>query len=447
MDRIVRQIQAQSGDEKDLKTLQQWLNKQDGAITKHAGHIDSALASLDPALHAMGICYLLEAKLRGEINDLGAALAQCEVLLSRANRDQVHLVPRKFTNIGLMYASLATSQKVAKRAVLPLRNAVSVLRTTEHTLTPLHAAFLQVCLSAKVYSVAARFLSTPVYSIGGDPDVVKRYGVSTADVLSYHYYGGLVYTGLKRWPEAMAYFETAFTAPALVLSAIMLAAYKKHILVSLVATGRHNPTRSASSMVSRHLRALCQPYNELVTAFATKSAAEVAAVLEQHAEAFQTDGNLGLAKQCHQSLINRTIRDFTETYITLSLPAMVEGASLASPADATARLLRMIQSGHIHARIDQREGMVSFFEASSKYDTTSELAKLDGHIHDLVNLYYLVREQDEAVATSAPYIQRTQLSQGGGLMSMLGGGGDGGDAMMMMAMMQGMMGGGMDFRG
>lgn len=56
--------------------------------------------------------------------------------------------------------------------------------------------------------------------------------------LLYYYYGGMVYTALKKYERALYFFEVCITTPAMAMSHIMLEAYKKFLMVSLIVEGK-----------------------------------------------------------------------------------------------------------------------------------------------------------------------------------------------------------------
>lgn len=56
--------------------------------------------------------------------------------------------------------------------------------------------------------------------------------------LLYYYYGGMIYTAVKNYDRALYFFEVAVSTPAMAMSHIMLEAYKKFILVSLIINGK-----------------------------------------------------------------------------------------------------------------------------------------------------------------------------------------------------------------
>lgn len=60
----------------------------------------------------------------------------------------------------------------------------------------------------------------------------------TKSFLQYYYYGGMVYAAVKNYERALYFFEIVITTPAMTVSHIMLEAYKKYILISLIINGK-----------------------------------------------------------------------------------------------------------------------------------------------------------------------------------------------------------------
>ena len=73
-------------------------------------------------------------------------------------------------------------------------------------------------------------------------------------------------------------------------------------------------------------------------------------------ETFTQDNNLGLVKQVVSSQTRSNIRRLTRTFITLSLSDLAHRVGLSSPALVEAELVKMIQSGSIHATISHQVG-------------------------------------------------------------------------------------------
>lgn len=195
----------------------------------------------------------------------------------------------------------------------------------------------------------------------------------------------MVEIGLKSYCAAIQHFTLCVSAPTHVLNTIMLEAYKKCLMCSLIETGDlPKLPKYTSPTITRPIKNHLVPYNEFADAFAGGKPAELRAAFDKHAGAFTADHNLGLAKQCVASLMRRSIRTLTETYLTLSLPHIAEMASAANalqlaplfasdssaarrwiaqvylPNAATAekQLRDMIVVRQIHATIDAQKGMV-----------------------------------------------------------------------------------------
>lgn len=106
-------------------------------------------------------------------------------------------------------------------------------------------------------------------------------------VLLYYYYGGMVYSLLKEWDKALFMFQMCVTTPAMAVSHIMLEAYKKHILVSLIRL-RKVPAlpKYTSNVVNRFFKHLALPYHDLINAFSQNDPAEFDRVVTKHTEVF-----------------------------------------------------------------------------------------------------------------------------------------------------------------
>lgn len=169
--------------------------------------------------------------------------------------------------------------------------------------------------------------------------------------LLYYYYGGMIYLAVRNLERALYCFEVAITTPALAVSHIMLEAYKKYILVSLLLNGKvQNIPKYASQVVTRFIKPLSQPYHELANAFCSNISAELCAAVTKHQETFTRDHNLGLVKQVVSMLHKKNIQRLTKTFLTLSLSDVASRVQLPGPADAERYILHMVCISMIYNR-------------------------------------------------------------------------------------------------
>lgn len=132
------------------------------------------------------------------------------------------------------------------RGIGLLSHAIRKIQLFESQLTSIHADLCQLCLLSKCLKPALEFLDTDITGISRETEA--KY------FLLYFYYGGMIYTALKNYERAYYFFEVCITTPASCVSHIMLEAYKKFILVSLILNGKvniNNLPRYTSGVVYR----------------------------------------------------------------------------------------------------------------------------------------------------------------------------------------------------
>ena len=70
------------------------------------------------------------------------------------------------------------------------------------------------------------------------------------DIVSYLYYKGLIYTGLKRYEEAIEQFKLVLSYPTAVTHRVHCESYKKLILLTLLKVGEGKiPLASVHSQI------------------------------------------------------------------------------------------------------------------------------------------------------------------------------------------------------
>merc|ERR1712065_25508 len=72
----------------------------------------------------------------------------------------------------------------------------------------------------------------------------------------------------------------------------------------------------------------------------------------------------------------------------------------------------MVESGTIVAKINEKEGMVSFGEEDEQYNTQDTLRSIHRSLSNCIQLGGMLRNLDDQVASSSEFIQKTQLNEG-----------------------------------
>lgn len=116
--------------------------------------------------------------------------------------------------------------------------------------------------------------------------------------LLYYYYGGMIYAAIKNFDRALYFFEICISTPAMAMSYIMLEAYKKFILVSLILHGKIIVIpKYSSQVITRFMKPIAQVYHVLAVAYATSSSEELRNCIIKYTATFERDNNMGLVKQ------------------------------------------------------------------------------------------------------------------------------------------------------
>ncbi|XP_065826764.1 COP9 signalosome complex subunit 3-like [Oscarella lobularis] len=403
LDQYVSRVRAHS-DAKKFAELAEMVRNSREMLSKNMAHVANALESFDAELHTLGVLGILYAKSTlPSIPDVDGFLTQIQTFVRVCATPQISHATDLYCSLCHCYTKLILGLKHPIKGIETLKLAVEKLRPTPNHLTSIHADLAQVCLLSKCFKPVLPFLECDI----GD-FVQEGNGFDVKMLLLYYYYGGMIYTGIKQFDKALFFFEAAVTTPAQAVSAIMLEAYKKYILVSLLLHGKvHALPRYTSGVVGRYLKPLCAPYNELTTAYSTNSAAEVQKVVTKHKDAFIKDTNMGLVKQVVASRNRKNIQMLTKTFLTLSLADMASRVQLSSPKEAEKCILHMIEDGEIFATIDHQNGMVSFRDKPETFADEKMVAMVDSEIHRCMELTKRIQKMDRDMAVNPQYVKKT----------------------------------------
>jgi len=336
------------------------------------------------------------------VGDVDLLLTQIQQFIDLCSTEQLQIVIEKFTQVCHYATKCLVDRKQPARGIQMINTAIKKAQQHENQLTSIHSDLLQLCLLAKNFKPALKFLNTDVTDIHKESN-----RCDAKSFLLYYYYGGMIYAAVKDYESALFFFEVAVTTPAMSVSHIMLEANKKYILVSILVHGKIQALpKYTSVVVPRFLKALSSPYVEIANAYASHDPEQLRTVAAKYQQIFQRDNNSGLLKQVIASLYKQNIQRLTKTFLTLSLSDMATRVKLDNAQQAEHHLIEMIEDGEIHATIDQEHGMVKFHDSSERYDTPSALQKIDAEIEKCMRLDEKLQQMDRDISVNPQYVQR-----------------------------------------
>uniref|UniRef100_A0A7N6BLG4 COP9 signalosome complex subunit 3 n=1 Tax=Anabas testudineus TaxID=64144 RepID=A0A7N6BLG4_ANATE len=384
----VRQLSAQG----QMTQLCELINKSGELLAKNLSHLDTVLGALDIQEHSLGVLAVLFVKFSmPNIPDFETLFSQVQLFISTCNGEHIRYATDTFAGLCHQLTNALVERKQPLRGVVVLKQAIDKMQMNTNQLTSVHADLCQLCLLAKCFKPALPFLELDMM------DICKENGAYDAKhFLCYYYYGGMIYTGLKNFERALYFYEQAITTPAMAVSHIMLEAYKKYILVSLILHGKvQQLPKYTSQIVGRFIKPLSNAYHELAQVYTTNNPAELRSLVNKHSETFTRDNNTGLVKQCLSSLYKKNIQRLTKLCSELNV------------------LLRVpqIEDGEIYASINQKDGMVCFHDNPEKYNNPAMLHKIDQEMLKCIELDEKLKSMDQEITVNPQFVQKSMGSQ------------------------------------
>ncbi|XP_075161278.1 COP9 signalosome subunit 3 [Haematobia irritans] len=384
-------------------------------LTKNWNILDNVLETLDVQQHSLGVLYVLIAKFNSLPNsnaDVNILLKSVKDFIQQCNIYQVRLAAHAYYELCHQFTNTMVNQPRCIHGLTTLSAAIDNIRTCETQLTPIHADLCQLSLKSKCFRVALKYLDIDITTISTAAETRGQNQTDTTNLdakyfLLYYYYGGMIYTAMKNYERALYFFEVCISTPAMAMSYIMLEAYKKFILVSLILHGKIQPIpKYASQVISRFIKPIAQAYHNLAVAYATTLSEEVRNCINKYTETFERDNNMGLVKQVATSLYKKNIQRLTKTFLTLSLSDVASRAQLPSAAIAEKYIFNMIKSGEIYATINQRDGMVIFKDDPEKYNSNEMFLNIQDDMDNVMTLVKQINKMEEDIILNPIYIKK-----------------------------------------
>lgn len=387
------------------------INKYLEVLKRNVTNLHSVLATLDPQLHALGVLAVLNTKYSAPASagiEFETLFSQTQLFFTTCNGEQVRFATDSYAYLAHAFTQALVEKKQAIRGISTLVAALAKIQLHPGQLTSIHADICQLCLLSKNMKPALPLLDTDITEISQESG-----HFDATNFLCYYYYGGMIYAGQKNWNRSAYFFEVAITTPSMAVSHIVLEAYKKFILVSLILHGKVPILpKYTSPVVSRFIKPLSSAYSDLGTACATNSPTDIRVVLDKHAEQFSNDKNMGLAKQVLASMYRKNIQRLTKTFLTLSLTDIARRVHLSSPAEAEQYVQNMIEDGEIYASISKKDGMVSFHDNPEKYNNPDVLRKIDDQLRECMALDEKLRSMEQEISVNTQFVQKSMGVRG-----------------------------------
>ncbi|BGP51205.1 hypothetical protein JCM10450v2_007134 [Rhodotorula kratochvilovae] len=375
------------------------------------------LALLDPQANTVGFLYILNARLAASKPRLEVLVPYVQAWVDRCDVEQARLVPEQ---VYYLAQQLCVLSDHAGQPALPVQPLATLLARFpyEGYLTSLHPLFLRVIMGSGMYGAARELLMHDI------TDVDKQlYPVKYQDHLLYHYLGGTILALLGEYTRAAELLEICVSAPGPSVSLIQLDAYKKLVLVQLLAFSKTQPLpKYTTGAFSTAAKALCVPYTDYAAAFVTLDRARLAGAAEKGREAFEKDHNSGLVFLVEQSLRRRQIQKLTETYITLSLGEIAtyvghDAADEAQLKEVEREVREMIATKQIFATLSPSPSSpplaattVSFTDDPEPYLTPETVVRVTRAIETAQALERRWAGEAERMEESKDFVQKAWLA-------------------------------------
>ena len=266
------------------------------------------------------------------------------------------------------------------RAIAPIGQAILQLDPAGSTLTHRHQFLLDLALESGDFGSAVPVLDHVILYFPTQNNQVKHKFICELnlpassyintthkpkhiDVLEYFYYGAMVYIGCRRWEDAAEFLESAISYPTKdhAVSKIMVEAYKKWALVSVLAHGKAGSIpKSVTNTASKSFHTIAKPYETLAEIFLSGTASRLKSEAEIGQQIWKDDRNYGLVLHLLAAYQKNQIRNLANVYSQISIPEVHNmttsaeiGGKLPNQAAAATLVKDMIDAGELQATLSQ----------------------------------------------------------------------------------------------
>ncbi|KAI0911311.1 cop9 subunit [Ustulina deusta] len=237
-------------------------------------------------------------------------------------------------------------------------------------------------------------------------------------VLEYDLTCGLMYCARREWSRARVAFERVVTFPTKDggCSKIMVEAFKKWILVSLLSDGSHctTPPHTSASTI-KIFGILGRSYVSLATAFATDDVERLRQEAEHGAQVWIEDGNVGLVEEVMASYQKWRVLSLQDIYTKISISEIRQqtksaetGTALNKDEEVEALIQNMIITGMLKGVIQKNDDGTKFllFLSPTTHLSEQEFAhEIQSYAAKLKQLKAIFDATNQRLGTSKEYIK------------------------------------------
>jgi len=104
--------------------------------------------------------------------------------------------------------------------------------------------------------------------------------------------------------------------------------------------------------------------------------------------------------------MQRNIAQLTETYMTITIPGLLQHTGIKDQREAEARILRMIETSNFSAKISQKDNYVKFETTNEDFDDDSTVNYLSNRVRNVISIHQRAALIDRTIERSDRYVQK-----------------------------------------
>ena len=393
------------------------------------------LELLDPSVNSLSYLFALLRNIDAAVKDpqrLDALIPLAAIFLTSFDPIQVRYAGEQWRMLWETVCQAIASS--GSTDVSPLVTSLLRLDLSAGTFTTNHLRLVRLCLQLGVPSQALPILDRNIYAYPQHPNksipedflceenelsntfITARSGFSLKVVpefvIEYYLLGAHVYIGLRNYSRARLFLEYVLLSPSIqhAASALQVEAYKKWVLIGLLADGKTFPLpRTADQAIIKNLQSMSKAYDALADSFVRRNWKKYQADLDAGSQVWIEDGNLRLVKEVGEALVRYRVIDLQKMYAALPISRVATHLDLAT-GETLSLLTGMIARNQLSASIS-----TSGAEAVLRFDldtsNTLEAVDLDAQTRRIADLTAFVRDADRRLQLTREHVEHQKRAK------------------------------------